>query len=103
MHSDETACESLAASLKVAQRRLGKATTPDFDYFGQSLEIRVRVVDSLGNTGEFRVFVEFEDDRSEDADGDGLTEAEEEDHPDEALRTTDALWDSDDDEQGLRG
>ena len=43
------------------------------------MSLRVEVEDSYGNTYEAEVCDHLTDDRNEDADGDGLTEAEEED------------------------
>jgi alpha-tubulin suppressor-like RCC1 family protein len=63
----------------------------DFETNPQSLSIRVRVRDASLNPFEETVTLQLLDDRTEDADGDGLTEAEEED----IHGTSDTVYDSD--------
>ncbi|MEM9235970.1 MAG: putative Ig domain-containing protein, partial [Verrucomicrobiota bacterium] len=65
----------------------------DFENPPASLEIRVRATDSMLNSYEEVLVLSLLDDRTEDADGDGLTEAEEED----VHGTSDVLFDTDDD------
>jgi alpha-tubulin suppressor-like RCC1 family protein len=64
----------------------------DFEQDPTEFSIRVRVLDSSLNSHEEVIALDFLDDRGEDADGDGLTQEEE-----EAYLTSDLLIDSDGD------
>lgn len=70
----------------------------DFESDPSPLSIRVRVRDASLNAYEQALTIQFTDDRGEDADGDGLTEAEEED----LHQTSDLLADTDGDGFGDR-
>ncbi|MGL4398834.1 MAG: hypothetical protein ACRCXD_03110 [Luteolibacter sp.] len=59
--------------------RTAAAFDLDFETATLPLTVRVRATDSFLNTYEAIIAVNFIDDRSEDADGDGLSEADEED------------------------
>lgn len=75
----------------------------DYDAGITQLSIRVVVVDSANNTLEKNFLLQVADDRTEDADGDGLNEAVEED----VLGSSDAVFDdfnsSDADHDGIAG
>ncbi|MEO8616908.1 MAG: putative Ig domain-containing protein [Luteolibacter sp.] len=63
----------------------------DFEKTQWVFTVRIRVTDSALNSYEQALQIEMTDDRTEDADGDGLTEAEEED----VYGTSDVAYDSD--------
>ncbi|MGB6221378.1 hypothetical protein [Haloferula sp.] len=69
---------------------VGAGFDQDFEVDPQ-LQVRIRATDSMLNPYEEVVLLSFVDDRAEDADGDGLTEGEEED----LYGTSDVLFDSD--------
>ena len=75
------------------QLMVKEGLTRDFETNPSNLSIRVRARDASLNPREEVLSVQFLDDRSEDADGDGLTESEEED----IYQTSDLLVDSDSD------
>lgn len=68
----------------------------DFESGPYQISIRVRVVDSTSQTFEQVLQIDVVDDRSEDVDRDGLTEAQEEDEH----GTSDLVFDSDNDGVG---
>ena len=61
------------------QLRVLGPLTADFDVGGASLQIRVLAMDSAGNGFWKNLFIQMQDDRLEDADGDGYSEQIEED------------------------
>ena len=69
------------------------ANSPDFEVLGSQLSIRVRVTDSNFEVLERAFTISLTDVRTEDADGDGISEATEED----IHGTSDTLFDSDGD------
>lgn len=64
----------------------------DFEQDPTGFSIRIRVIDPSFNTHEEIITIGFEDDPGEDADGDGLTQAEE-----ESAMTSDLTIDTDED------
>ncbi|MEP4077943.1 putative Ig domain-containing protein [Haloferula sp.] len=80
-------------SVSGTQLVLAEAMTIDFEEAHDDFSIRMRVTDAALGTHEAEIVVILIDDRSEDADNDGLTEAEEED----VHGTSDLDFDSDDD------
>lgn len=72
---------------------LDQTMTRDFEQNPAAFSIRVRARDAALNPYEQVIALTFLDDRTEDADGDGLTEAEEED----THLTSDTLYDTDGD------
>lgn len=83
------------ASFRIADGKLvtSESFTHDFETDSAPLLIRIRVTDATLNHREQVLFIGLLDDRSEDHDGDGLTEAQEED----VHGTSDTLADSDGD------
>lgn len=70
----------------------------DFETQSATFPIRLRATDVSGQFVESPFFLQFGDDRTEDADGDGLTESREED----ILGTSDLVFDTDADGFGDR-
>lgn len=68
-------------------------SSPDFELLGPQLSIRVRVTDSNFDVLEKSFTISLVDVRTEDADGDGMSEASEED----TFGTSDVAYDSDGD------
>jgi len=75
------------------QLRLAQPITRDFEQNPAGFSIRVRARDASLNPYEQILTIPLLDDRTEDADGDGLTEAAEED----VYHTSDLLYDTDGD------
>ncbi len=65
--------------LVIRNRTLVLTSSPDFETLGGNLTIRVRVTSSTSESLERICFLTLTDDREEDADGDGISEADEED------------------------
>jgi len=77
----------------IQNRTLNLNSILDFESLGGDLQIRVRVRDSTSNALEQSFSLTLADNRAEDADGDGMSEAEEED----LHGTRDNAYDSDGD------
>ena len=80
-------------SFAVVGNELVVVSAPDFEEHGPSIPLAVRATDSDGNRFDAVLDLTLIDDRSEDADRDGLTEAEEED----SFGISDTEYDSDGD------
>lgn len=70
--------------------RLSQKLTADYDAGKTQLQFRVTALDSAGNTLQRDFVIQMSDDRTEDGDGDGLSEMIEED----VLGTSDAVADN---------
>ena len=77
----------------IHNRTLVVSESPDFEVLGETLSIRVKVTDPTLETLEQTVLIPLADNRQEDADGDGISEAEEED----VHESSDIAYDSDGD------
>ncbi len=86
--SDGTALDNRYFEISGDQLLVKSGFNRDFETDPSALSIRIRVIDSAGNTFEKSFSIPFLDDRSEDADGDGVSEAMEED----ILHTSDTVF-----------
>jgi len=86
--SDGTARDNRYFDISGNQLRVRSGFNRDFETDPSALSIRIMVIDSAQNTFEKSFSIPFLDDRLEDADGDGFSEAVEED----ILRTSDSVF-----------
>lgn len=98
-----TATDSFRFRIEGSQLVVAGKLTANFDAGVPFLSVRIRANDVAGNSFERNFILSLTDDRNEDADGDGISEANEED----VLGSSDAVFDnfsrSDSDKDGMAG